>query len=198
MKIFFFMIAATAMVHPVQARVLIADTFSWGAGVSRRTSITSGTTISNQFPERGVSGAVWKVTSGSAVFSGSAGYGNGFLTLGGSPAVTISNIPGGKVTAVMQWAVPSGTNSACMGWQTGVPDTNLLVSQTTDKIYCRVSGSGVIDLAGRIGTNIVSAQTNITLTGSELKISLTLDMDQKTAEVAVQIPFGVSASTSVP
>jgi len=181
----------------IQANVLVSDTFSWGAGVSNRTSVTLGTTISNKTPERGVSGTTWNVTSGAAVFGGTAGYGNGLLTLDGNSAVTVSNTPAGMVTAVMNWAVPSGTNNACMGWQVATPSTNLLVNQTTDKIYCRVSGEGLIDLAGRIGTNTVSAQTNIVLSGTNVQIRLTLDMDQKTAEVAVQIPFGVSASTSL-
>ena len=187
-------VVATLQVH---AKVLVSDTFSWGTGVSNRTSITLGTTISNKSPECGVSGIVWNVSSGTAVFGGTAGYGNGLLTLGGNSAVTVSNTPAGMVTAVMNWAVPSGTNSACVGWQVAMPSTNLLINQTTDKIYCRVSGAGIIDLAGRIGTNTVVAQTNIVLTGTNVQVSLTLDMDKKTAAVSVQIPFGASSSASL-
>ena len=197
-KITYALVLFAVAAFKVQAKVLVSDTFSWGAGVSNRTSVTLGTTISNKVPERGVSGTTWNVTSGTAVFGGVAGYGNGLLTLGGNSAVTVSNTPAGMVTAVMKWVVPSGSNSACMGWQVATPSTNLLVNQTTDKIYCRVSGAGVIDLAGRIGTNTVSTQTNIVLTGSEMQVSLTLNIDQKTADVDVQIPAsGVSAATSV-
>lgn len=196
-KITYALVLFVVATFQVQAKVLVSDTFSWGAGVSNRTSVTLGTTINGKSPERGVSGTTWNVTSGAAVFGGTAGYGNGLLTLDGNSAITVSNTPAGMVTAVMKWAVPSGTNSACMGWQVAMPSTNLLINQTTDKIYCRVSDAGVIDLAGRIGTNTVSVQTNIVLSGTNVQISLTLDMDQKTADVDVQVPVsGASASVS--
>jgi hypothetical protein len=178
----------------------LLDTFSWGSGTAR-SELTLNTELNNIAPETQSSeddGRVWAVSglgASATVFDGQPGSGNGWLTTGSNTAVKIELQPFGKIMALMDWS----ETPAIMGWQVSSPNKNLLVNQTTDKVFCQVTrnaetGIGTLQIVCRANGVTSSDSATFSLTNDTIRIGLRLDMDAGEAEASVQDLFqGTSA-----
>ena len=169
------------------AQTFVSDTFSWGAGVSNRISCTNGTSIVGLYAE---TGGIW-VRSGSAVFSGTAGYGNGRLLMTGSSSSIKTPVDPPAITTVVATVKgkftpgPSGTRGFYLGFQVAT-NNQLLINQTTDKIYARVDQAGTVSLVSIVGGVTNNATSSFAFTsGDMVNMRLTLFPVAKTATLTL-------------
>jgi len=185
----------------------VKDDFDWGAGVINRSAVTAGTSIAGLTTQ--VGGAAWGINAGTSVFSGSAGSGNGTLTMSGSNNRTYFNYAvTGSVTATMGYVYQTiNTNGVTGAWLGFTADfTKSLSGDAAEKIYVRMNpaaqqiGAGV---ATRDRTNVIdNVDKNAPLAvarGDRLIMTLTVDVAAQSAtasisnvtqEVASSLTFG--------
>lgn len=168
------------------AQTLVSDTFSWGAGTGRPGVITN-TSINGQYAE---TGGVW-ITTTSAVFGGTNGYGNGKLLMSGSSSaikipITLPSVTTFVATATGKFLPgPSGVVGFYLGFQ-DITSTKSLVNQTTDRIYSRIDQNGMVSLVATVSGVTTTVTSSITFTNGDLvSMRLTLYPVARVAALAL-------------
>jgi hypothetical protein len=82
--------ACSALFAGEASAATIEESFDWGAGVAGRQTVTNGQNIGGSAVQTG--GVSWVRSTGTGVFSGSEGAGNGTLTMTGGNAIGDCNI----------------------------------------------------------------------------------------------------------
>ena len=182
----------------------IYDSFSWGAGVAGRETITTGAIINGFAIENG--GGTWDVGNGTVVFEGVAGIGNGRLSMTGNNAVlktdySVTNQSGALRITVTGIFTPgaSGVRGFFAGFQAVSPDNNLLNNQTSDKLFLQMNNSGGLTFRSVIGgvTNNATGSDSLTWnSGDEVTLSFDVDIRNKKAIATITAGNAVTRELS--
>lgn len=178
----------------VSAATTVEDRFDWGFGVAGRETVTNGQSIAGILSQTG--GVAWVRSSGTAVFGGVAGVGNGMLAMSGANSIVYcDHAVAGKIEATMEYVHQAASASGIQGAWFGFTSDGrkLLNSDAYEKVYVRVQPETGKMLAGVTtldGTNVVdNVDKNIVLggfsTGDRLVMTLAVDMDDQSAVATV-------------
>lgn len=197
-------LTAALMIAGSALALVVEDSFDWGSGVAGREAVTNGQTIAGQIVQTG--GVSWVRSSGTAVFSGAAGLGNGTMTMtGGNAIVRCDYAVVGRVAATMQYVHQTvdatGADGVWFGFSSN--GSKLLNSDAYEKVYVRLhpgSGKMYAGVSTLDGTNLVdNVDKNISIggfaEGDRLVMTLTVDVDALSAVATVSnITQGVANS----
>ncbi|MCF7818383.1 MAG: hypothetical protein K9M54_10930, partial [Kiritimatiellales bacterium] len=166
--------------------LVVEDSFDWGTGVAGRETVTNGQAVAGQAAQTG--GVSWVRSAGTAVFSGSAGFGNGTMTMTGGNAIVQCNYAvAGRVTAAMEYihqtVNTAGTDGVWFGFSTN--GAKLLNNPAYARVYVRMqpgTGKMYAGVSTLDGTNVVdNVDKNISIggfaEGDRLVMTLTADVD---------------------
>jgi hypothetical protein len=127
---------------------VFSESFDWGPGVAGRERVSAGMPIDNMRVAN--SSLIWKINNGRAVFGGSAGEGKGFLELGPSGntslSVPVSPRESFKIEfeAEISFSEERNVRGLMVGFQSANPQNNLLINQTTDRLFLRFNANGQV------------------------------------------------------
>lgn len=170
------------------------ETFDWGTGVPGREMLAAGSAI------RGVSlqseSGAWKDTGTvGSTFGGSAGPGNGILSMqGGNNAVGYEHSATGAFTVKTSGTFVAGeqvkgVRGFWLGLQSANPDAKLLCNQKKDHLLVQVDPTGNILFRAVVGgvTNTPDGKAaRIKFkSGDLLTLALAVDLSAKTATMTV-------------
>jgi hypothetical protein len=186
------------------APVPAAESFDWGAGVAKRTSVAREQSIDGISVESGTA-AVWGTPSAGG-FSSSEGTGNGSYTLGNgvqsNGRMYFPYVPSGMMSATMEFPydnLGSGVNGIWLGFTGNI--TQLFNSDNHDKVHLRVTGGGAVfmGVTAYDGTNATTnVDSNLGSTGIAagdlFRVVLRLDATSRRLAVSVR---NVTKSTTV-
>lgn len=186
----------------------IEEDFDWGSGVAGRTSIVSGQSINNVQVQSG-STWLWSATTGTnTAFGGSAGLGNGTLTLQGQNAYirTFSGSADGGFSASVTGSYDSfGTGAVrgfYMGFQTFAYTSSLITNDTNDNFMAVINPTNLnlrVRIAGTTTAATVDTNNWALAEGDLLRMDVVLDMQNKTLAAAYEnlTQVGKSATAEV-
>jgi len=202
--------AALVLAPDLRAESLVADNFAFEGrvnGSGAAITVSNGTSINNVKPsEAAESTSVWKVGGNAqAIFSDKQGiYPTYLLSKANNAIITIQHNVEPPFVVAMVWGEGS---SIRFGYQVSNPQNPLLVTQSTEKIYCWIDNSGNIQLTIRStvtnadGTETQKTQTKtanlaVDTTYKEWRAELQVNKRRSTANLRVFNPkTGVSAET---
>jgi hypothetical protein len=179
----------------------VSDDFDWGAGVTGRESVSSGTSINGIQTQ--TDGKTWDLVNGTAQFSGTAGTGNGSLTLtGNNAAIRVDCTPSGTVVVSAQGSISfpdSGVRGFWIGLQTASPDGNLLNNQAADNLHVQLAPGGTLRMKAVVDGVTDNVNSSVVFSdGDTVKLVILVDLENKTASLTAEnLTQGETGSCSV-
>ncbi|MFA6173388.1 MAG: hypothetical protein WC334_09160 [Kiritimatiellales bacterium] len=170
----------------------VAENFDWGPGVPGREAFAAGTPVNGVLAQSG-NAVFQEYANDHSVFSGAKGVGRGALLMKGLNNSVGFNYPVSGVTVVKAegrlYPGDGQVRGFWIGCQSAAADNQLLNNQTTDRLAVQLNSSGAIifrAVVGGVTNQAVGPDGPITFTPGDLvKMELTIDVMQKTANVKV-------------